>query len=133
MTFGMKFNLSRFYVLNILSWSSWIVHLFFPIFLIYLYKIHPYTGFCFESCSLDFLILPFLYFYYYYHLVVVLLVLVVFEYILRILKKITTYNKINKHKKITAFSFWTGIILIPLVAFILYQTAILIDRFLLAD
>lgn len=127
------FNLSKFYVLNILSWSSWIIHLSFPIFLIYLFKIHPYTGFCSEDCSLDYLILPFLYFYYYYHLVLVLLILTIGECILRTFNIIKSYNQLNKYKKLTTFLFWTGLILIPLFALVLYKVAILLDLILFTD
>lgn len=133
----MKFyNLSRFYILNLLSWSSWIAHIVYPLFLLFLFNIFPHTQMCetgLASCSDKVIFYPFLYFFYYYHLVLLLLILAGIEFILRLFKIIRTYNEVNKKSKLTSFLYWFGIILIPLFAYCLYQIAILIDRAIFTD
>lgn len=111
------FNLSKFYVLNVLAYFSLIANFIYVFYAIYLFKfkelseffaeLEPFicTGIYYICCAL---------------VIVILLVLALIEFGLRKIGKIKTYNQLPENKKLAKSIFVLSIIGVLFVYFVLF-------------
>jgi len=126
-----KFNLNKYYTLNILAYFSLITNIFYIFYGLYLFKIYPQTHP--NSWSIDPIVYSAIYYGICFLIYAVILLTSIVELILRNYKRITKYNTLYMPKFIYSFLYWLGVLLTPSILFIWYFLINLISIALAGD
>ena len=101
------FNLSKFYVLNILAYFSLVANFVYVFYAIYLFKFKNCSGLLAEF---EPLVYTGIYYFYCALIIVVLFLFIFIEFMLRKTGKIKTYNQLLTNKKLSTNLFVISII-----------------------
>ena len=119
-----KLNVSKYYVLNLLTWVALLANFFFVFYMQYSYNLQP------KSSDFTYYISD-ITFYYFICFIIYLILIIAFaiELILRKLNKIQNYNKLEIPPIVRKFVMWIGLLSIPVSALGFYIFIVLIATF----
>ena len=119
-----KLNVSKYYVLNLLTWVALLANFFFVFYMQYSYNLQP------KSSDFTYYISD-ITFYYFICFIIYLILIIAFaiELILRKLNKIQNYNKLKIPPIVRKFVMWIGLLSIPVSALGFYIFIVLIATF----